>query len=302
MSQKIVLDVDDLLDSDIQAVFDRASNLKRNGIHISPTIRGKLVSLVFLEDSTRTRMSFEAACMRLGLRTSFIEESGSSIAKGESWLDTFLNVAAMKPDLIVIRFGEDEELEKALRTSSVPIISAGQGRSSHVTQALLDAFTLIENFGQIRGRRVVIVGDIKHSRVATSNIRLLTRFGAEVAVLGPKEFIDCPDVNSGAVKTINSLDEALGWADVMMMLRIQMERLPSTLKSTFSTADFNAKFGLRRAHLDKMAAKSILMHPGPVNVGVELDREAMIHAKSRILQQTEHGVYIRAALLERILG
>ena len=301
MNKKNILDVDDLRDEDIRTVFARAAEFKRSGIPHRPQYQNRCVALLFLEDSTRTRMSFETACQRLGVRTSFLEEAGSSITKGETWLDTFLNISAMRPELIVIRFGEDAELEGALKKSTVPVISAGQGKTSHVTQALLDAFTLQENFGKIEGLKLVIVGDIKHSRVAASNLRLLARLGAKLAVCGPQEFVDGIDEIQKNVEVFNDLNEAVKSADAVMALRVQMERLPQSLRANFSPAEFVAKFGIRKSHLQLFKQNSILMHPGPVNVDVELDRESMSHPRSRILQQTEHGVYIRAALVERML-
>jgi aspartate carbamoyltransferase catalytic subunit len=302
MSKKSVLDVDDLTVEDIRGVFERAAAIKRSGFSLSPSLQYKLVALMFFEDSTRTRVSFEIASQRLGLRTCLLEEAGSSIAKGETLLDTFYNVSAMRPDLIVVRFGEDKDLDAALKKSSIPVISAGQGKAAHVTQAMLDAFTIQESFGEIKGKRVAIVGDVLHSRVAASNIRLLARLGAEVAVFGPEEFTDLPEDLASKTKKLKSMDDLVGWADVVMALRIQMERLSASLRAEFSTEQFIARYGIRVSTLSKMQPNGILMHPGPVNVGVELDREVMNDRRSRILQQTENGVFIRAALIERILG
>ncbi len=302
MNSKSLLDVDDLSNDQVQDLFKRAKQLATQGFPVPDFQKGKLCALLFFEDSTRTRFSFEIACRRLGMASVRLEEMGSSLSKGETLLDTFLNVQAMKPDFFVIRYREDNELYKALRESSIPVISGGEGKTSHPTQALLDAFTIQQERGQIRGEKVLIVGDVGHSRVAASNIKLLTRLGAEVAVTGPQILTELPAELESRVKRFASLQEGLAWGTVVMALRVQLERLHQGVKTQFSTEQYVKEFGIHREQLKHLRKDAILMHPGPVNQGVELDSYAMADSKSRILQQTENGVYIRSAILEGFLS
>jgi aspartate carbamoyltransferase catalytic subunit len=298
-----LLDINTFTEAQVFSLFEIAKRVrylhnskKLNIADLLQSNASKYVAMMFFEPSTRTRSSFEVAAYKLGIQV-LAPEFGpsSSRSKGESLTDTFLNVAAMDPDAIVVRFGEDPELMHTLEKSQIPVINAGSGKSSHPTQALLDAFTICEEFESLRGRKVLIVGDVRHGRVAQSNIKLLTLMGAEVAVCGPQEFMP-QDID--AVKTM-AIDDGIEWADVVMALRIQLERHQGD--SAMTKEDYNQQFGVTAARMKKLGA-GILMHPGPINQGVELDAEVLKDPRCRVLTQVKNGVYVRSAVMSQILG
>jgi|GEM_PF-264740 len=272
----------------------------------SASPQSRIVSLLFFEPSTRTRMSFEIAASRLGYQVQIMDSASStSLSKGESLVDTVLNVLAMRPDALIIRYGNSAELDQLLPTLQVPVLNAGSGVVSHPSQALLDALTIRQNLHQVRGQKVLIVGDIRHSRVASSNFELLIRLGAEVGVCGPQEFLPLASDLPTSVRLFEDLDEATAWATVYMALRIQLERhvdgQVSRLSCNLSLDNFHTQFGLNPRRLKILRKDAIILHPGPINHGVELSREAIHDSRARILNQVENGVYIRAALLARAL-
>ncbi len=245
------------------------------------------------------------AASRLGYDVLTLENaSSSSLSKGESLADTVQNVIAMGPDALVIRYGQSPELDRLLPTLSIPVMNAGSGTKAHPTQALLDAYTIQKSFGSLQGRKVLITGDIRHSRVAQSNFDVLQKMGAEVGVCGPREFIPQSGLPLN-VKVFELLDEAVSWCDVYMGLRIQLERhceagLPE--ESVSSYKNYFETFGLTRARLKILKNDAIIMHPGPINHGVEFpaDDSVMSDSRNRVLKQVSNGVVIRAALLEKL--
>ena len=249
-------------------------------------------------------MSFQTAAYRLGHQVLTMELStGSSLSKGETAVDTVLNVVAMKPDVLVVRYGLSRELDETLPKLDMPVINAGSGTLAHPTQALLDAFTIERELGTVEGKRVLIVGDIRHSRVARSNFDVLAKLGAKIGVCGPERLL--PDADGDlppGTRVFTNLDEAVGWCDVYMGLRIQLERHSASDLQLDSIEDYHRHFGLNRDRLKKLGAGALIMHPGPINHGVEFSNEVVDDTRSRILAQVTNGVLIRAALLSRALG
>ncbi|HEY0113811.1 MAG TPA: aspartate carbamoyltransferase catalytic subunit [Allosphingosinicella sp.] len=249
---------------------------------------------LFFENSTRTLFSFEVAGKRLGAQVANFHPGGSSVRKGESLIDTALTLNAMRPDVMVIRHGETGAPQEVAEVVGCPVVNAGDGTAEHPTQALLDALTMRRKFGRIEGLKVAICGDIRHSRVAGSNIRLLPKLGAEVRLVGPPALL--PDV-SGALASYTDFDEGIAGADVVMMLRIQRERMEAGASG--AAEDFHAHYGLTRERLKRAAPHAIVMHPGPMNRGVEIDSDvADDPERSAILEQVELGVAVRMAVLD----
>lgn len=248
-------------------------------------------------------MSFQTAAYRLGHQVLTMELStGSSLSKGETAVDTVLNVAAMKPDVLVVRYGLSRELDELLPSLGIPVINAGSGTLAHPTQALLDAYTIEREAGGVEGKRVLIVGDIRHSRVARSNFDVLAKLGAKIGVCGPESLL--PDADGDmppGTRVFTSLDEAVGWCDVYMGLRIQLERHNASDLQLDSVEDYHRHFGLNRDRLKKLGSGALIMHPGPINHGVEFAPEVVDDSRSRVLKQVTNGVLIRAALLSMAL-
>ena len=301
-----LLDIQVLTEPDVYSLFETAKRVRHlhqtSKIDFGSLLKSnahKYIALVFLEPSTRTRASFEVAAYKLGTQVLCPEFGGSSsMAKGESLVDTVKTIAAMDPDLMVVRYGEDQELDGYLKNSDIPVINAGSGISAHPTQALLDAFTVFESLESVRDQKVLIVGDIKHSRVARSNIKLLSLLGAQVGICGPDEYI--PNDITGITRF--TLSEGIDWASVIMTLRIQLERHGSVpQQGKYSAQSYHLEFGITRERLKKFGA-GILLHPGPINQGVELAQDVLKDPRCRVLTQVKNGVYIRAAVLSQILG
>lgn len=264
----------------------------------------KVVFLLFLEPSTRTRLSFEMAALRLGHRVTVMDAgSGSSRVKGESDVDTVLNVVAMGPDALVIRYNKSPELDELLPQLPIPVVSGGNASAAHPTQALLDAYTIYRERGgrknNLQGERVLIVGDIIHSRVARSNFDVLTKLGAEIAVCGPPKLLpqtgEIPNV-----RVFHDLDDALAWPSVYMGLRVQLERHEPGETGSASLEAFHERFGLTAARLKKLSSDALILHPGPINHGVEFAPGVTDDPRSRVLVQVSNGVLVRAALLAKI--
>ncbi len=297
-----LLGIAELSPGEIELVLDTAESFREVGerpIKKVPTLRGKTVVNLFFEPSTRTRSSFEIAEKRLSADSLNFSASGSALAKGESLVDTALNLQAMAPDLIVIRHahaGAPHLLAKKLKAG---VINAGDGAHEHPTQALLDAYTIRRHKGRLAGLKVAIVGDIEHSRVVRSNIHLLTKMGARVTVAGPRTMMPVGIERLG-VEVAHTLAEAVRGADVIMMLRIQLER--QGRMAIPSIKEYFELFGLTSARLAGAADDVIIMHPGPMNRGVEIASEVADGPYSVILEQVTHGVSVRMAVLYLLSG
>ena len=297
-----LLGIDPLEPDEIRLVLDTADSLaeiSRREIKKVPTLRGRTVVNFFVEPSTRTQSSFELAEKRLSADSLNFAAGSSSFAKGETLLDTARNLEAMAPDFIVVRHREAGAPHFLARHCGASIINAGDGAHEHPTQALLDAFTIRQKKGRIRGLRVAIVGDILHSRVARSNILLLTRLGAEVGVCGPPTLLPRGIERMGC-KVTHRVDEVLEGVDVVMMLRVQLERMHSGFFPTLR--EYARLYGLDAGRFRRAAGDAIIMHPGPINRGVEIMSDLADGNASVILEQVTNGVAVRMAVLYLLAG
>ena len=300
--RKDLLGIEDLSPREIELILDNAESFQEVGkrpIKKVPTLRGKTVLNLFFEPSTRTRSSFEIAEKRLSADSLNFSASGSSLSKGETITDTALNLQAMSPDLIVIRHGHPGVPHLLARKLPSGIINAGDGAHEHPTQALLDAFTIRQHKGKIQGLTVAIIGDIEHSRVVRSNILLLKKMGADVVVAGPRTMMPAAAEKLGA-RVCFSLEEAIENADVIMMLRIQIERQSRVVFP--SVREYFQLFGLTRSRLKNAPDDVIIMHPGPMNRGVEIASDVADGPFSVILEQVANGVAVRMAVLYLLSG
>ncbi len=287
---------------DIQLILDTAESLKEistRDIKKVPTLRGKSVVNFFYEPSTRTRTSFEMAAKRLSADTVSLSASTSSMVKGETLIDTARNIQAMNPDLIVLRHSSSGAPQLLAREVKAGVINAGDGINEHPTQALLDLFTIREKKGKIEGLKVVITGDISHSRVARSDIIGLTKMGAEVTVSGPPTMIP-PGIEDFGVQVVHDPAEAVKGKDVVMMLRIQLERQSKALFP--GLREYAVFFGLNREVLKQAKKDVIVMHPGPINRGVEITDDVADGPHSVILDQVTNGVAVRMAVMYLLMG
>lgn len=292
-----LLGIEPLTREEIYLILDTADSFKEvssREIKKVPTLRGKTIVTLFYEASTRTRTSFELAAKRLSADTVSISTAASSVQKGETLIDTVRNIEAMAADAFVVRHSCSGVPTLLARSCRATIINAGDGAHEHPTQALLDAMTIRERKGRIEGLRVAIIGDIRHSRVARSNIHLLTKLGAEVRVAGPGTLLPNAIDKLGAFVT-SSADEAIEGADAVMMLRIQQERMDKSFLP--SLREFAKFYGLSRERMKRAKPDAIVMHPGPINRGVELDYDLADCESSVILDQTANGVAVRMAVL-----
>src|SRR6202050_4135292 len=288
---------------EIEAILDRAKSFQpqQTARRKSDQLRGRMIVNLFFEASTRTRTSFEIAAKRLGADAISITATGSSVSKGESLVDTLNTLGAMHPDAIVMRHaasGAPHFLARYL--VETPIINAGDGTHEHPTQALRDARTILDRRRTLEGLRVAIIGDIAHSRVARSNVYLLSKFGSEIVLCGPASLlpVELARMAPGVTLT-NDIREAILDADVIMMLRVQLERQH---EAAFPAAEYFQFYGLRLDHLALAKPEVIVMHPGPINRGRELSSEVADSQRSVILNQVGNGIAVRMAVLERILG
>jgi aspartate carbamoyltransferase catalytic subunit len=301
-TRKDLVGIADLSPQEIQLILDTAESFREvseRPIKKVPTLRGKTVVNLFFEASTRTRSSFEIAEKRLSADSLNFSSSSSSLSKGESLIDTALNLQAMTPDLIVIRHmhpGVPHMLAERLPSG---VINAGDGAHEHPTQALLDALTILQHKGRLEGLKISIVGDIEHSRVVRSNIHLLNKMGAEVTLAGPRTMMPV-EVEKLGVRAVHTLDEAIKGADVIMMLRVQLER--QSRMAFPSTREYFNLFGLTRERLKRAKRGVIIMHPGPMNRGVEIASDVADGPYSVILEQVANGVAVRMAVLYLLAG
>lgn len=297
LSTSHLLGIKDLTLKDIELIFATADNFKEvlnRPIKKVPSLRDITIANLFFENSTRTKLSFELAEKRLSADTLNFSASGSSVKKGESLIDTVNNILSMKVDMVVIRHSEPG-VPKFLseRVNSV-IINAGDGAHEHPTQALLDAYSIREKFGEVKGKKVLIAGDILHSRVAISNILCLKKLGAEIMLCGPATLIP-RHIHELDVLIENDIDKALAWCDVANILRIQFERQDD--KYFPSLREYHQHFGVTKKRLDALDKPIVIMHPGPINRGVEISSDVADSDQAIILQQVENGVAIRMAVL-----
>lgn len=297
LSQRHLLGIKNLTTQDIELIFDTAANFKEvinRPIKKVPSLRDVTIANIFFENSTRTRLSFELAEKRLSADVVNFSASGSSVKKGETLLDTVNNILAMKVDMVVMRHASVGAPHFLSRHIKANIVNAGDGTHEHPTQALLDTFSIRERLGTLNGKKVAIIGDILHSRVALSNIFALRKLGAEVLVCGPPTLLP-KYITSLGVKVELSLEKALAWCDVANVLRIQLER--QQIKYFPSLREYTLYYGITKKTLDSLKKKIIVMHPGPINRGVELSSDAADSHHSIILDQVENGVAVRMAVL-----
>lgn len=297
LSSRHLLGIKDINLNDIELIFETADNFKdviNRPIKKVPSLRDITIANIFFENSTRTKLSFELAEKRLSADVVNFAASSSSVSKGETLIDTVNNILAMKVDMVVMRHpyaGAGVFLSRHIKAQ---IVNAGDGAHEHPTQALLDAYSIRQKLGDVRGKKVVIVGDILHSRVAISNILCLQKLGAEVMVCGPTTLIP-KHIASLGVKVEHNLIKALNWCDVANMLRIQLER--QDIKYFPSQREYAMMYGLNKQILDNLDKEIVVMHPGPINRGVEITSDVADSKQSIILEQVENGVAVRMAVL-----
>ncbi len=298
LSTKHLLGIKDLTQEDITLILSTAAQFKevlQRPIKKVPPLRDITIVNLFYESSTRTRISFELAEKRLSADTINFTASGSSVSKGETLLDTVNNILSMKVDMVVMRHSASGAPHFLAKHIPAAIINAGDGINEHPTQALLDALSIKEKLGTLEGKKIVLVGDIMHSRVALSNIYLLKKMGAEVMVAGPPTLIPKYLAEALQVKVEYNLKKALAWCDVANILRIQLERQNQVLFS--SLREYNLAYGVSKKLLNELPKEIVIMHPGPINRGVEIDSDVADSKQSIILQQVENGVAVRMAVL-----
>lgn len=303
LSTKHLLGIRDLSPQDIQIILDTATQFKdvlQRPIKKVPSLRDVTIVNLFYENSTRTRISFELAEKRLSADTINFSASGSSVSKGETLLDTVNNILSMKVDMVVMRHSATGAPHFLAKHIPAVIVNAGDGINEHPTQGLLDAFSIREKFGSLEGRKVAIIGDIMHSRVAMSNLYLLKKMGAEVMVAGPPTLIPKHMQEAFDVRVEYNVRRALEWCDVANVLRIQLERQNQVLFS--SLREYNQAYGISRRLLSSLNKEVVIMHPGPINRGVELDSDVADSGQSIILDQVENGVAVRMAVLYLLSG
>lgn len=297
LSVRHLLGIKNLTESDIYSILDTAAQFKdviNRPIKKVPSLRDVTIANVFFENSTRTRLSFELAEKRLSADVVNFSASGSSVKKGETLLDTVNNILAMKVDMIVMRHSSPGAPHYLAQRIPANVVNAGDGTHEHPTQALLDAFSIREKIGDLAGKKIAIIGDILHSRVALSNIFCLKKLGAEVRVCGPTTLIP-KYISSLGVQVSHNVKETLQWCDAANVLRIQLERLQ--VKYFPSLREYSLYFGINKKMLDELDHEILLMHPGPINRGVELTSDAADSRQSIILNQVENGVAVRMAVL-----
>src|ERR1019366_829903 len=298
-----LLDLESLDRKEIEAILDRARFFKpppNETYRRFDTLKGKTIVNLFFEASTRTRVSFEIAAKRLGADTISIAAQQSSVSKGESLVDTLNTLVAMRPNAVVMRHAASGAPHFLARHLQIPIVNAGDGTHEHPTQGLLDALTILDRRKSLEDLRVAIIGDIAHSRVARSDIHLLSKFGADIVLRGPPSLVpsELADLAPG-IRIAYDMKEAIRDVDVIMMLRVQLERQH---EAPMAAGEYFRFFGLQLEHLALARPEVIVMHPGPINRGRELSSDVADSQRSAILNQVENGVAVRMAVLERILG
>lgn len=305
------LSSEQLSEKDIEQIFSRAALFKKEFLkkrrfdHLladNTAFSQKVIAMVFAEPSTRTRLSFQVAGARLGVRTLALDNpSVASLSKGETLEDTIRNIAAMMPDLMVVRYNTNLDADAVIRELPCPVINGGIGLSEHPTQALLDAYTIQESRGQLKGEKILIVGDVAHSRVANSNLTLLRRLGAEIAYCAPAEFVPTSESWKG-VRSFSVLNEAVEWASVVMGLRVQKERHDGSTPIGLSMAEYREQYRIGGDQLKHFRSDGILLHPGPIIKGIEFSSFVLNDDRCKVLDQVTNGVFVRASLISIMLG
>ncbi len=297
-SKSSLIHLTDFTKNKVESLFKKSLQLKKKSQSKSETIAvsgGKTAALLFFEASTRTRFSFEAASVRAGYHPLILDSGvGTSLEKGETVFDTIRNIEAMRPLFFVIRCDDKFDLQKLSEMISVPIINAGWGLKGHPTQALLDAMTLFEKWETLANKKVLFVGDVRHSRVVASHMQLASCLNYQIGFCGPEEFAPLENSQQHFI-TFKNLGEGLQWADAVMALRVQKERHDGTV---FNTKSYHQNFGLNSENIKKLSAKAFIMHPGPINYGIEMEENILQDARSLILQQAENGVFLRQAIIQ----
>ncbi len=302
LSTRHLLGIKDISREDIEMIFETADNFKKiinRPIKKVPSLRDITIANVFFENSTRTKLSFELAEKRLSADVINFSSTGSSVKKGETLLDTVHNILAMKVDMVVMRHSSPGAPHFLSNHIKANVINAGDGTHEHPTQALLDSFSIKEKLGDVAGKKVVIVGDILHSRVALSNIFALKKLGAEVKLCGPATLMP-KYITSLGVTVESDIEKALQWCDVANILRIQMER--QQIKYFPSLREYSQYFGVNKPMLERLDKEIVIMHPGPINRGVEITSDVADSGHSIILNQVENGVAVRMAVLYLLAG
>jgi aspartate carbamoyltransferase catalytic subunit len=302
LSSRHLLGIKDISTEDIQLIFETADNFKdvlNRPIKKVPSLRDITIANIFFENSTRTKLSFELAEKRLSADVVNFSSSNSSVKKGETLIDTVNNILSMKVDMVVMRHSSPGAPHFLSKNITANIVNAGDGTHEHPTQALLDAFSIREKLGDVAGKKIAIIGDILHSRVALSNIFCLKKLGAEIMVCGPSTLIP-KHIASLGVLVSNDVQKALEWCDVANVLRIQLER--QQIKYFPSLREYSLYFGINKKMLDNLSKEIVIMHPGPINRGVELNSDVADSEHSIILNQVENGVAIRMAVLYLLAG
>jgi len=298
-----LLDIESLTRPEVEAILNRSKDFQPapgESFKRFDTLHGRTVVNLFFEASTRTRTSFEIAAKRLGADIVSITAAGSSVSKGESLVDTLNTLGAMRPDAIVMRHSASGAPHFLSRYLPIPIVNAGDGTHEHPTQALLDARTILDRLGTLDGLRIAIIGDIAHSRVARSNIFLLSKFGVQVVLCGPATLLprEMEKIAPGVSLTYD-MEQAIRGVDVIMMLRVQLERQH---EAAFPANEYFQFFGLRPEHVELAKPNLVVMHPGPINRGREISSEVADSQRSAILNQVENGIAVRMAVLEKVLA
>lgn len=299
---KHLLSIEDLDPFDLDQLLDLADSfaeVQQRAIKKVPALRGKTVVMAFFEDSTRTRTSFDLAARRLSADVVNFSAGSSAVNKGESLRDTVETISSMGVDAIVVRHASSGVPQQLTAWTDASVVNAGDGWHQHPTQALLDAFTIRRRFGSLEGKRIAICGDIVHSRVARSNVDAFTKLGAEVVLVGPQTLMP-PSLSGWPVKVESALDAVLPDLDVIYLLRIQNERLQSALLP--SMREYRELYGLTAKRLDQLNPEALIMHPGPMNRGVEIDPEAADDHRAVVLDQVASGVPVRMAVLYQLVG
>ena len=302
MTENHIRGIDDLGKSGIEeilALSDHFHEVSTRRIPKVPALRGKTIALLFYEDSTRTRLSFETASKRLSADSLNFSIGSSSVKKGESLRDTIEAISAMGVDAIVVRLGSAGVPWMLPRWTDAAVINAGDGSHEHPTQALLDCYTIRKNLGELNGKRIAIVGDIKHSRVARSNVKAFLALGASVTLVGPKTLMPF-NTDDWGVETTDQFDSVIGDSDVLYMLRMQLERQQKSFVP--SLREYAKEYGLSDSRAQSMKPESLIMHPGPMNRGVEVSSNIKEHPKSVVNNQVANGVIIRMSALYYLLG
>lgn len=297
-----LLSIDDMTAEEITEMLDLADGfveILARDVPKVPTLRGKTIALLFFENSTRTRLSFDRAAKALSADVLTFTPGGSSLAKGESLKDTALTLKAMGPDLMVVRHGMTGAPWRVADWTGLPVVNAGDGAHQHPTQALLDVLTVRRHFGQVAGLSVAIVGDIRHSRVARSTAGALISLGASVTLVAPRTLLPV-DISDWNVGTADSLDEVLETLDVVYLLRIQQERGGGDVFPSIS--EYVGRFGLTRDRAARLRDGAVVMHPGPMNRGVEIDPAVADGPRALVAEQVSNGIAVRMAVLFRLLG